>query len=408
MTSVRIRGLPWFSRYLPYETHAAKSHSVPAIFRLLFGVALPWRRLHGQQNRNAGSSSNPIRTVGVKIESQFTRPFEGAITIGCARWKSSVAPWVRVPANIGSSSSDSAGHPSRQLDTWISHVPGRGDDQAVEVTALHGWQWRGASCLSFVRASTTMAWSMSSRLAAHSESRRAPASIAACTEAGERIMQSIFGKGSLYGVRATLRPDPDIMLGTSVDALAWLAKMGGPQASVTLLPTRKIQSAVCDWLAHISSGAGPMIPVGSPVAAPDEPAAGAAVADRLLRMRMRQAWFGQNGGDFLVLEGERVALLLADAQLVREYAADVHYAPPQGSANKTSRLGSCMRCTRPLVTCVRLATRLPDTLMCLTPTFAYSSRFQIRQGAAAGASGKSSRHKADRGIIKWRASTGPH
>jgi hypothetical protein len=93
MTSVRIRGLPWFSRYLPYETHAAKSHSVPAIFRLLFGVALPWRRLHGQQNRNAGSSSNPIRTVGVKIESQFTRPFEGAITIGCARWKSSVAPW---------------------------------------------------------------------------------------------------------------------------------------------------------------------------------------------------------------------------------------------------------------------------------------------------------------------------
>jgi hypothetical protein len=41
-------------------------------------------------------------------------------------------------------------------------------------------------------------------------------------------MQSIFGKGSLYGVRATLRPDPDIMLGTSVDALAWLAKMGGP------------------------------------------------------------------------------------------------------------------------------------------------------------------------------------
>jgi hypothetical protein len=39
MTSVRIRGLPWFSRYLPYETHAAKSHSVPAIFRLLFGVA---------------------------------------------------------------------------------------------------------------------------------------------------------------------------------------------------------------------------------------------------------------------------------------------------------------------------------------------------------------------------------
>jgi hypothetical protein len=76
-------------------------------------------------------------------------------------------------------------------------------------------------------------------------------------------MQSIFGKGSLYGVRATLRPDPDIMLGTSVDALAWLAKMGGPQASVTLLPTRKNSSAVCDWLAHISSGAGPMIPVGS-------------------------------------------------------------------------------------------------------------------------------------------------
>jgi hypothetical protein len=31
---------------------------------------------------------------------------------------------------------------------------------------------------------------------------------------------------------------------------------------------------------------------------------------------------------FFVLEGERVALLLADAQLVREeYAADVHYAP---------------------------------------------------------------------------------
>jgi hypothetical protein len=59
-------------------------------------------------------------------------------------------------------------------------------------------------------------------------------------------MQSIFGKGSLYGVRATLRPDPDIMLGTSVDALAWLAKMGGPQASVTLLPTRKNSSAVCD------------------------------------------------------------------------------------------------------------------------------------------------------------------
>jgi hypothetical protein len=106
-------------------------------------------------------------------------------------------------------------------------------------------------------------------------------------------MQSIFGKGSLYGVRATLRPDPDIMLGTSVDALAWLAKMGGPQASVTLLPTRKNSSAVCDWLAHISSGAGPMIPVGSPVAAPDEPAARAAVADQLLRMRMRQAWFGQ-------------------------------------------------------------------------------------------------------------------
>jgi hypothetical protein len=24
-------------------------------------------------------------------------------------------------------------------------------------------------------------------------------------------------------------PDPDIMLGTSVDALAWLAKMGGPK-----------------------------------------------------------------------------------------------------------------------------------------------------------------------------------
>jgi hypothetical protein len=223
-------------------------------------------------------------------------------------------------------------------------------------------------------------------------------------------MQSIFGKGSLYGVRATLRPDPDIMLGTSVDALAWLAKMGGPQASVTLLPTRKNSSAVCDWLAHISSGAGPMIPVGSPVAAPDEPAARAAVADQLLRMRMRQAWFGQNGGDFLVLEGERVALLLADAQLVREeYAADVHYAPPpQGSANKTSRLGSCMRCTRPLVTCVRLATRLPDTLMCLTPTFAYSSRFRSGKVLLPAQAAKSSRHKADRGIIKWRASTGPH
>jgi hypothetical protein len=47
------------------------------------------------------------------------------------------------PANIGSSSSDSAGHPSRQLDTWISHVPGRGDDQAVEVTALHGGNGEG-------------------------------------------------------------------------------------------------------------------------------------------------------------------------------------------------------------------------------------------------------------------------
>lgn len=150
-------------------------------------------------------------------------------------------------------------------------------------------------------------------------------------------------------------------------------------------------------------------PCWKPVAAPDEPAARAAVADQLLRMRMRQAWFGQNGGDFLVLEGERVALLLADAQLVREeYAADVHYAPPQGSANKTSRLGSCMRCTRPLVTCVRLATRLPDTLMCLTPTFAYSSRFRSGKVLLPAQAAKSSRHKADRGIIKWRASTGPH
>jgi hypothetical protein len=126
------------------------------------------------------------------------------------------------------------------------------------------------------------------------------------------------------------------------------------------------------------------------VAAPDEPAARAAVADQLLRMRMRQAWFGQNGGDFLVLEGERVALLLADAQLVREeYAADVHYAPPpQGSANKTSRLGSCMRCTRPLVTCVRLgdaASRYPDVF---DTNVRLQLALQIRQGAAAGASGQ--------------------
>jgi hypothetical protein len=207
-------------------------------------------------------------------------------------------------------------------------------------------------------------------------------------------------------------PDPDIMLGTSVDALAWLAKMGGPQASVTLLPTRKNSSAVCDWLAHISSGAGPMIPVGSPVAAPDEPAAGAAVADQLLRMRMRQAWFGQNGGDFLVLEGERVALLLADAQLVREeYAADVHYAPTARISQQDVEAW-ILHAVHPskisFVTCVRLATRLPDTLMCLTPTFAYSSRFRSGKVLLPAQAAKSSRHKADRGIIKWRASTGPH
>jgi hypothetical protein len=67
-----------------------------------------------------------------------------------------------------------------------------------------------------------------------------------------------------------------------------------------------------------------------------------------------------------------------------------------------------MRCTRPLVTCVRLATRLPDTLMCLTPTFAYSSRFRSGKVLLPAQAAKSSRHKADRGIIKWRASTGPH
>jgi hypothetical protein len=152
-----------------------------------------------------------------------------------------------------------------------------------------------------------------------------------------------------------------------------------------------------------------MIPVGSPVAAPDEPAARAAVADQLLRMRMRQAWFGQNGGDFLVLEGERVALLLADAQLVREeYAADVHYAPHRKD-QPTRRRGLDPACGAPvLVTCVRLATRLPDTLMCLTPTFAYSSRFRSGKVLLPAQAAKSSRHKADRGIIKWRASTGPH
>jgi hypothetical protein len=203
-------------------------------------------------------------------------------------------------------------------------------------------------------------------------------------------MQSIFGKGSLYGVRATLRPDPDIMLGTSVDALAWLAKMGGPQASVTLLPTRKNSSAVCDWLAHISSGAGPMIPVGSPVAAPDEPAGSrAAVADQLLRMRMRQAWFGQNGGDFLVLEGERVALLLADAQLVREeYAADVHYAPTARISQQDVEawiLHAVHPSSRYMRALGDAASRYPDVF---DTNVRLQLALQIRQGAAAGASGQ--------------------
>jgi hypothetical protein len=132
-----------------------------------------------------------------------------------------------------------------------------------------------------------------------------------------------------------------------------------------------------------------MIPVGSPVAAPDEPAARAAVADQLLRMRMRQAWFGQNGGDFLVLEGERVALLLADAQLVREeYAADVHYAPHRKD-QPTRRRGLDPACGAPVLRYMRAlgdaASRYPDVF---DTNVRLQLALQIRQGAAAGASGQ--------------------
>jgi hypothetical protein len=185
--------------------------------------------------------------------------------------------------------------------------------------------------------------------------------------------------------------------------LAWLAKMGGPQASVTLpLPTRKNSSAVCDWLAHISSGAGPMIPVGSPVAAPDEPAARAAVADQLLRMRMRQAWFGQNGGDFLVLEGERVALLLADAQLVREeYAADVHYAPTARISQQDVEawiLHAVHPSSRYMRALGDAASRYPDVFD--TNVRLQLARFRSGKVLLPAQAAKSSRHKADRGIIK--------
>lgn len=201
-------------------------------------------------------------------------------------------------------------------------------------------------------------------------------------------MLSIFGKGQLYGVRATLRADPDLMLGTSVDALAWLATMGGPQASVTLLPKGKSSSDVSHWMAHIQSAAGPLVPVGGPVAALGEAEARLAVADQLLRMRMRQAWFGENGGDFLIVEGERVALLLADAQLVRdEYAADQRQAPSARISQEEVEawaLHALHPASRYLRALGSAASRYPDVF---DTSVRLQLALQIRQGAAAGGAG---------------------
>jgi hypothetical protein len=184
---------------------------------------------------------------------------------------------------------------------------------------------------------------------------------------------------------------------------------GGPQASVTLLPTRKNSSACLRLAGAHFQWRRANDPCWKPVAAPDEPAGQggrrrSVVADAhatgLVRPERRRLSCPGRG------EGWRFCWPTR-SWCVREYAADVHYAPTAGSANKTSRLGSCMRCTV-LVTCVRLATRLPGYPDVFDTNVRLQLALQIRQGAAAGASGKSSRHKADRGIIKWRASTGPH
>lgn len=128
-------------------------------------------------------------------------------------------------------------------------------------------------------------------------------------------MRTTFGLGRLYGIRALGDGAENLMLGTALDVLDWLASIGGPDADITVISNNSSNGASPAWQAHIKNGVAPMLTVGTPIMASDEIEARSLIAAQLLSARTGKTWFGTVGAGFLVCEGERVALRLAAAEL---------------------------------------------------------------------------------------------